>query len=83
MPEVVLVPVLAITFALVWAALGYMLGTRVAERRFIRAALQEKVRSRPLPLDNTVARQFGPGPEHSWKEPEWSGKHADGDEASR
>jgi hypothetical protein len=57
MPEAVLIPMILVSFALVWTALGYFLGTRVGERRVLRALANAPRRPTPTDLGNTVARR--------------------------
>jgi hypothetical protein len=56
MPEAVVIPVVLVAFALVWTGLGYLLGTRVGERRVLRALAKAPLRPTPAHLGNTVAR---------------------------
>jgi hypothetical protein len=55
--QTVVIPLILVTFAMVWAGLGYFLGTRVGERRVLRALANAPRRTTPADLGNTVARK--------------------------
>jgi hypothetical protein len=62
--------------ALVFLALGILLGTRLTERRIMRAIEAGSPRSGAVTLTNTVARIPSSGRDQSWQEPDWSRSQA-------
>ena len=63
--------------AIVFLALGILVGTRLTERRIRRAIDAGAQRSGKVSLANTVARIPSSERDQSWQEPQWAARRPD------